>query len=137
MKEINPTEAAQLADEVYAVQTASEVKRFLDRPLFKKAEKSNFSPHKHLKAEVGGRVILNHTDGFGVCAQGKDDNDLFLIFRGTTTKNNGADIFLFCFLVAGIMRAHPRFHRYRPMAEYMAGFIITFLSWVGFYYLWW
>lgn len=93
MKEINPTEAAQLADEVYAVQTASKVKRFLDRPLFKKAEKSNFSPHKHLKAEVGGRVILNHTDGFGVCAQGKDDNDLFLIFHGTTTKNNGADIF--------------------------------------------
>lgn len=92
MKEISPIEAAQLARDVYAVQVESEVKRFFDHPLFKKIEKANYSPHKHLKAEVGGRILLNHRDGFGVCAQGKDANDLFLIFRGTTTANNGADI---------------------------------------------
>jgi len=93
MKEINPAKVAQLADEIYTAQAASEVKYFLDNPLFKKTEKSDSSPHKHLTAEVGGRVILNHRDGFGVCAQGSDTNDLFLIFRGTTTANNGADIF--------------------------------------------
>jgi len=50
-----------------------------------------------------------------------------------------ASVFLVAFLVAGVMRANPRFHssRYPPMAEYAAGFIITFLTSLGFYYLWW
>jgi len=92
MKEISPTEAAQLARDVYAVQDSSELGFLLDSALFKKVEKSKPSPHSHLKAEVGGRIILNHTDGFGVCAQGSND-DLFLIFRGTTSANGGADFF--------------------------------------------
>ena len=45
---ITPAVAAQLADEIYTVQEASEVKFFLDNPIFKKPEKPNPSPHKHL-----------------------------------------------------------------------------------------
>lgn len=93
MKTISPTEAAQLADRAYLVQTTLGINRFLSHPLFKKTEKPKPSPHKHLKAEVGGRIILNYKDGFGICAQGQDDNSLFLVFRGTTMANNGADIF--------------------------------------------
>ncbi len=50
-----------------------------------------------------------------------------------------ASVFLFAFLVAGIMKAHPRFHspRHGPIAEYATGFIITCLASIGFYYLWW
>ena len=92
MKELSPFEAAQLADDIYDVQNASRVDRFLDHPRFKKVEKSKPSPHQHLTAEVGGRILLNHRDGFGICAQGSDDGELFLIFRGTTMKNNGADV---------------------------------------------
>lgn len=92
MKELSPIDAAELARDIYAVQAISEVKRFLDHPRFKKIEKSSSSPHQHLKAEVGGRLLLNHKDGFGVCAQGSYEDELFLIFRGTTTENNGADI---------------------------------------------
>lgn len=49
-----------------------------------------------------------------------------------------ASVFLFTFLVAGIMRANPRFHpaNHPTIAEYAAGFIITFLACAGFYYLW-
>lgn len=91
MKEISPTEAAQLADDVYDIQDPAEVKRFLDHPLFKKPENPSFSPHKHLNAEIGGRILLNHNDGFGICAQGSNADELFLIFRGTTTANKKAD----------------------------------------------
>ncbi|MCP3674705.1 MAG: lipase family protein, partial [Gammaproteobacteria bacterium] len=47
---------------------------------------------------VGFRII-NANDGFGICARGSEKyeggkykNDLFIMFRGTTTKNYGADI---------------------------------------------
>lgn len=88
MNPITPTEAAQLANEVYAVQDESQVGFFLDRPIFGKPSTS-----VHLKAEVGGRLILNHKDGFGVCAHGESryKGDIFLIFRGTTEANRKAD----------------------------------------------
>ncbi len=56
-----------------------------------------------------------------------------------TTAKIIATIFLFAFFVTGIMKANRRFHstRYPPMAEYATSFIISFLSIVGFYYLWW
>lgn len=94
MSTISPSKAAQLADEIYAVQRESEVRFFLDNPLFKKPEKGESSPHKHLKAEVGGRVLLNHADGFGICAEGGENNkgEIFLIFRGTTMANKKADV---------------------------------------------
>ncbi|MCP4490108.1 MAG: lipase family protein, partial [Gammaproteobacteria bacterium] len=46
-----------------------------------------------LKAEVGGRILKATKDSFGLCALGAGEyqNDIFLIFRGTTTANNKAD----------------------------------------------
>ena len=45
-----------------------------------------------MKAEVGSRLI-NTRDAFGVCARGGKgyENDIFLIFRGTTSANHKAD----------------------------------------------
>jgi hypothetical protein len=54
-----------------------------------------------------------------------------------TTAKIVASIFLIVFLIAGILKANPRTHRYRPMAEYTAGFIICAFSLVSLYYLWW
>ncbi len=92
MSELNPKDAVLLAQRIYQVQNPRLVNDFLEQSYFKKIENKSTSPHHHLKAEVGGRIILNHTDGFGVCAQGNND-DLFLIFRGTTSANRGADFF--------------------------------------------
>ncbi|MEW5756922.1 MAG: lipase family protein [Pseudomonadota bacterium] len=92
MAELSPRDAAQLAERIYDVQNASLVDTFLKQSYFKHPKSSGSAPNRHLHAEVGGRIILNHRDGFGVCAQGKDLNDLFLIFRGTTMANGGADI---------------------------------------------
>ena len=45
-----------------------------------------------MKASVGSRLI-NTRDTFGVCAKGTGDykDDVFLIFRGSTLANYGAD----------------------------------------------
>ena len=91
MRDISPAQAAQLADEVYAVQAANQLKYFLDNPVFKKSTKGAPPVNRYLEAEVGGRVILNTNDGFGVCAQGVTGDELFLVFRGTTSANRGAD----------------------------------------------
>lgn len=48
-----------------------------------------------------------------------------------------ASIFLMAFFIAGVLKANPRTHRYRPMAEYAAGFIICTLSLMALYHLWW
>ena len=91
---LTPTVAATLASRIYDVQNPMLVDLFLKLPYFKRAAKSEASPHKHLKSEVGGRVILNFTDGFGVCAEGGENNkgEVFLIFRGTTMANKKADV---------------------------------------------
>lgn len=47
-----------------------------------------------------------------------------------------ASIFMIAFLIAGIFKANPRTHRYRPSAEYLAGFIICVSATMGLYYLW-
>ena len=94
MAVLTPTIAATLASRIYDVQNPMLVDLFLKLPYFKRAGKSESSPHKHLKSEVGGRVILNFTDGFGVCAEGGENNksEVFLIFRGTTMANKKADV---------------------------------------------
>jgi len=94
MNEISPAIASTLADRIYAVQNPMLVDIFLKLPYFMAANKSGASPNKHLKAEVGGRVVLNVKDGFGVCAYGGKgyEDEIFLIFRGTTTANRKADI---------------------------------------------
>lgn len=89
MTELSPRTAAELAKDVYGVQTEFALQGFLARPEFshKKGEK------QQLIAQVGGRIIKNASDGFGICAMGGKgyENELFLIFRGTTKANNNAD----------------------------------------------
>jgi triacylglycerol lipase len=89
MIELNPSEAAELADGVYDVQNELDADIFLSHPLFGRGK----SRPTVLKADVGGRVILNVKDGFGVFSEGNNVNskELFLIFRGTTSENHGAD----------------------------------------------
>jgi len=88
MAELSPRVAAELAKDIYLVQQERMLKAFLLRPEF--STKSEDS--KHLKAEVGSRLI-NTRDGFGVCALGGDanKNELFVIFRGSTSANHNAD----------------------------------------------
>ena len=89
MSQLSPRVAAELASEVYDVQSELFLKGFLARPEFSKIE----SNKKHLVAEVGGRLLRTTKDGFGVCALGGKgyENDLFLIFRGSTFANKNAD----------------------------------------------
>ena len=88
MSELSPRIAAELAGAVYAVQSKIALQIFLSRPEFSGLA----SQKQHLKAEVGSR-LFNTRDGFGICAMGGKgyENELFLIFRGTTTANNNAD----------------------------------------------
>lgn len=88
MLEISPEIAAQLADEVYGVRDEFRLKFFLLKPLFSSSQQQKTS----FKATVGGRLI-NTQDGFCVAARGGAEyrNDLFLMFRGSTQSNYGAD----------------------------------------------
>lgn len=95
MSHLKPKYAAELAQEVYKVQTDNQVIFFMSHPVFSSPTKNNQPvKHKHLKAEVGGRVILNFKDGFGICAEGTGqyEDELFLVFRGTTMANKKADV---------------------------------------------
>ena len=84
-----PRLSAELAQDVYSVNSGNEreLKIFLSRPIFQSDAK------KVLQADVGGRVINAYKDSFALaaCGDGEYKNDLFLIFRGTTTNNNKAD----------------------------------------------
>lgn len=88
MDTISPNIAASLADEVYGVTDNFSLSIFLDRDEFN-SERENTA---HLHADVGSRLI-QVSDGFGICARGAGDykNDVFIIFRGTTSRNYGAD----------------------------------------------
>lgn len=86
--EISPNITAQLAAEIYDVQNDLALKGFLLKPIF------SSSPYqkRSFNAKVGGRLI-NTQDGFAVCARGGSgyEKDLFLMFRGTSKSNYGAD----------------------------------------------
>ena len=86
--ELKPRIAAELAKDVYLIQNDRFIKVLLTRPEFSKKKSDSLQ----LKAEVGSRLI-NVRDAFGACAMGGDKykNELFLIFRGTTTANHNAD----------------------------------------------
>lgn len=90
MGEISPKIAAELARDIYLVQSAEAegFKFFLQRSQFSQKKEEA----KSLKAEVGSRLI-NTKDGFGICARGGKgyEKDIFLIFRGSTTANLCAD----------------------------------------------
>lgn len=87
---LRPDLAAELAFNIYTVNNGDKfaLKAFLKAKVF---DQSGDQPL--LKAEVGGRILLAASDGFGVCVKGAGlyKNDLFLIFRGTTEANNKAD----------------------------------------------
>lgn len=86
--EISPEVSAQLAKEVYAVQREFDLKVFLLNPIFSRSDNNA----KSFKATVGGQLI-NTQDGFCVAARGGAgfEKDLFLMFRGSTFANFGAD----------------------------------------------
>lgn len=86
--ELKPRIAAELAQDVYDVQN----ERLLPALLSRKEFSSNSGQAKQLSAEVGSR-LFNTRDGFGVCAMGEGvhSNELFLIFRGSTSANYSAD----------------------------------------------
>lgn len=88
MKVLTPQEAAKLAEEVYTVQDESMLSVFLQSPQFSRSEGAS----SLLNATVGFR-LLNTKDAFAVCVKGREarSNELFLIFRGSTSANYGAD----------------------------------------------
>lgn len=89
MAELSPRVAAELAKDVYLVQNEKLLGALLTRPEFSKDK----SVKTHLVAEVGGHLLRTSKDGFGVCALGGKgyENELFLIFRGSTFANRNAD----------------------------------------------
>lgn len=90
MKELKPSEAADLALNVYSVNGEDEfsLKTFMSTKIFSRGGEKSV-----IKGQVGGRVFRAAEDGFGFFAKGSGDyvNDAFLIFRGTTKANNKAD----------------------------------------------
>ncbi|MFL0802521.1 MAG: lipase family protein [Agarilytica sp.] len=86
-----PDTAASLALAVYTLNAGvqRDLKAFLARREF-----SQGSSQTTLQAKTGGRIFRASKDGFGLCATGAGQykGDLFLIFRGTTTANNNADM---------------------------------------------
>lgn len=90
MKSISPSLAARMANEVYTVNNTKILKGFFSGKEFANTR----NQQRLLTAEVGTRLI-NTRDAFGACGRGAGDyeHDLFVVFRGTTTSNYGADIF--------------------------------------------
>ena len=86
---LEPNKAANLANGIYAAQSERGALVFLEQSIFSQEAGDS----KHLKAKVGFRII-NVTDGFGICVRGGvgHEKDLFIMFRGTTFKNYGADL---------------------------------------------
>jgi hypothetical protein len=86
--EISPLLSAQLAAGVYVVQNEFQLKGFLSLTVFSTSSHQKTS----INATVGSRLI-NTRDGFCVAARGGAgyEKDLFLMFRGSTTRNYGAD----------------------------------------------
>lgn len=89
MPEIEPSVAARLAVGAYNAQTERTLEVFLEDSVFCQTRGRSL----HLKAEVGFRVI-NAKAGFGVCVRGGKgrEKEIFIMFRGTTLSNYGADL---------------------------------------------
>lgn len=90
MTTLSPQISATLAQKIYTVQSGQNIliKAFLNQNIFSQTHGSS----AHLKADVGSRLV-NTKDGFGMCVRGGKghEKDIFLIFRGSTTANMGAD----------------------------------------------
>lgn len=90
--ELSPSVCAGLAEDIYFVEDVFELKGILS----KRPELSQEEISKNvLTASVGMRSkLLNTNTSFGLCIRGAGayKNDLFVIIRGTTFSNFGADI---------------------------------------------
>lgn len=77
-----------LAAGVYAVTDTTRYTRFVDSVSFF----SSAEPASRISAQIGSRLICVD-DYFAVCAKGEGEhaNELFVIFRGSTNRNNGVD----------------------------------------------
>lgn len=88
MATLTPSEAAKLAAQIYLTQDDESVSKFYT------LNKSLLSDQQApvLKGVHGSRVI-NTLDTFGVCCAGSGafENDAFIILRGSTGANKGAD----------------------------------------------
>jgi hypothetical protein len=96
MSTLSPKAAAILARDIYLIQNPAMSNLLFSNPVFRTSSDNQGAQAKTTKtltSEVGGRIILNTKDNFGACALGGDKhpNDLFLLFRGTTTANKRAD----------------------------------------------
>ncbi len=88
MTTLSPLVCSALAKEVYQVQNPVQESVFLQRPEF-----SGVTDHRvTLNATVGARLV-NTRDAFGVCARGGKHypEDVFIVFRGSTSANRYAD----------------------------------------------
>lgn len=88
MANLSPIDASNLAADVYLTQSSLTAGVFFENNM----SLLSSSGSTKMDAEVGFR-LLNTKDTFGVCAAGVGDyqNDVFLVFRGSTTANFGAD----------------------------------------------
>lgn len=89
MGTITPTFAAELAIAAYTVHDDVALKGFLIDERF-----SNMHQNKSVaKAHIGSRIVKIR-DAFALLIRGSGDyeKDAFLLFRGTTGRNGGADI---------------------------------------------
>jgi hypothetical protein len=87
---ITPLKAAKLAENIYDVQNPRFLKAFIKRNELLESESSSSKLH----GEVGTRMFSSR-DGFGLCALDANEKSgkAYIIFRGTTTSNYGADFF--------------------------------------------
>ncbi len=125
MNNLTPKISSQIAKEIYRVRNEDLLEIFLETT----PEFSNFSNNKQsLNAQVGGRILKAKKDGFGVCAAGGEgyENDLFLIFRGTTIDSDWVSSFK---IGLGFTRSgHPVHLGFINIFHSMEADIIRFLN---------
>ena len=87
MASLLPSEGAFLAKNAYTINDDQEYEVFVGL-----AKNILSNPYK-MTANLGGRLLYAARDFFAICACGANDyqDDLFIIFRGTTKQNAAAD----------------------------------------------
>lgn len=88
MRTLTPKISSELACDVYSVADQNKMNTFFQRPEFS----GSANEQQRVSATVGGHYIKTNV-GIGVCVRGSGryKNDLFLIFRGSSTANCGLD----------------------------------------------
>lgn len=86
---VSPSLAAQLAGSAYLIRDKISLEDFLKSTYFSSQRNERSTAH----AVVGSRLI-NTKDAFALLTRGAGDfdKDVFLLFRGTTGSNGGADV---------------------------------------------